>query len=96
MKTAKAISMQIKQIHTKEYYDALIFIEKGNLNRAREISFKMKTLWKKNTILAEINLKEGNKEEARKFAIEAMLKSRGVQRYLIYKNFESLNLEEYK
>lgn len=93
---ANANVHMIEHFDYKLYYQSLIAILEGDLNRARLNSVKLKSIWMKSVILAEISLKENNIEKAKDYAFEAVVKTRGVQRYSIYKNFEFLiGIEDY-
>jgi hypothetical protein len=90
----------IKHLDYKLYYEALIAIIEGDFNKVRLNSKKIKSAWMKETILAEMYLKENNMEKAKEYATLALLKTRGLQRYTLYKNFETLigivNVNEHK
>ncbi|TDK61782.1 hypothetical protein E2K98_12905 [Bacillus salipaludis] len=87
---AKASVGQIQVLKNKEYYQALICIEEGKLKEALTIGNKIDSSWMKHTINAEVYLKEGNEEKARNYAKQAIRETKGIQKYLLYKNFEKI------
>ncbi|WP_088043681.1 hypothetical protein [Bacillus sp. EAC] len=80
----------IKQKEYRQYYQALIAILEGDMSKARLVADKINSIWMRETILAETYEKEGDIDKATEYAISALVKTRGVQRYSLYKNFEHL------
>ena len=91
---AKEYLAELKPMDVKHYYDALISIEEGQLNTARFLKERIKKQWYKDAIEAEINLKEGNYLEAYKFSELAVANTKGLQRYILVKNYEQEKLKE--
>ncbi|PLR66900.1 hypothetical protein [Bacillus sp. UMB0893] len=89
LQAAKENVRAIKQASYRLYYEAFIAIESKQLNKAREIADQLPQGWMKESIYAEIFEKQGNKTLAIEHAKKAFEQTRGLQRYMIYKNNES-------
>lgn len=89
IQTAKENAGAIKQAQYRQYYEAFIAIESKQLNKAREIADRLPQGWMKESIHSEIFEKQGNKTLAKEHANKAFEQTRGLQRYMIYKNNES-------
>ncbi|MFP5108956.1 hypothetical protein ACSU6B_19635 [Neobacillus sp. C211] len=87
---AKTNLERIQPLKLRQYYLALVCIEEDKLQDAISISDKINSNWMKNTILAEVYLKEGNIEKAKTYANQAVKETKGIQKYSIYKNFEKI------
>ncbi|MEI2401152.1 hypothetical protein [Paenibacillus phytohabitans] len=72
----------------KAYYQAIIAVEEGELEQAAELRKQVKSEWMKHALAAGIAKKAGNHEEYVTEVQKAYEKSRGMQRYVIYKQFE--------
>lgn len=91
---AKKYLSELKPMDVKHYYDAMISIEEGQLSTARFLKERIKKPWYKDAIEAEINLKEGNYLEAYTFSELAVANTKGLQRYILVKNYEKEKLKE--
>lgn len=72
----------------KSYYQAIVAMEEGKLEEAVELREKVKTEWMKHALAAGIAKKAGNHEEYIAEIQKAYEKTRGMQRYVLYKQFE--------
>jgi hypothetical protein len=79
---------QIQPIQYRYYYEAYVQIEEGDLEAARINAAKVSKLWMRAALLSELELKSGNRSEAISLARQALQSCRGVQRYLLHKNYE--------
>jgi hypothetical protein len=89
IQTARENVGAIKPVQNRLYYEAFIAIESKQLNKAREIADQLPKGWMKESILAEVFEKQGNKTLAKEHALKAFEQTRGLQRYMIYKSNES-------
>lgn len=80
------IHIQSKQFRC--YYETYVHIEEGNMELARATAATVSKPWMKNSVLSEIELRSGNRQEAIQLARQALQSSRGLQRYIVYKNYE--------
>ncbi|WP_068534437.1 hypothetical protein [Paenibacillus glacialis] len=78
----------IQSVQFRYYYETYVYIEEGNLELARATTAKVSKPWMKNSLLSEIELQTGNRPEAIELARQALQSSRGLQRYIVYKNYE--------
>ncbi|WP_405108632.1 hypothetical protein MHH28_29690 [Paenibacillus sp. FSL K6-1217] len=78
----------IRHADYRAYYEAALLLEGGESARAREHLRSIRKPWMRLVVLAEIERKAGNSELAVKYAREAVEASRGVQRYVLYKEYE--------
>jgi hypothetical protein len=72
----------------RAYYETALLLEEGQGAQAREHLKSIRKPWMRSAVLAEIERKAGNNELAVKYAREAVEASRGVQRYVLYKEYE--------
>lgn len=82
----------IEDIHPpqyKYYYQTIVAIEEGNMERATELKELVKTEWMKHALAAGIANKAGNHKEYLAEIQKAFEKTRGLQRYVIYKQYEA-------
>lgn len=70
------------------YYQALILLEEGKLSDANEVIDKLPTKWMKNALLAERERKLDHLQEAKDCAKQALLQTKGLQRYLLHKTYK--------
>ncbi|MBB6451798.1 putative negative regulator of RcsB-dependent stress response [Salirhabdus euzebyi] len=70
----------------QSYYEALVLVEEGKMDEAQAVADNQLTGWMKETVRAEILLKAGDKDEAKGILEQAMLETKGLQCYLMYKN----------
>ncbi|OAB40243.1 hypothetical protein PBAT_23310 [Paenibacillus antarcticus] len=78
----------IQSIQFRIYYEAYVHIEEGNLELARDTAAKLSKTYMKSALLSEIELRTGNRQEAIDLARLALQKVSGLQRYIVYKNYE--------
>ncbi|MDQ0720422.1 hypothetical protein QF049_001683 [Paenibacillus sp. W4I10] len=72
----------------RTYYETILLLEDGQSNQARERLQSIKKQWMRSTLLAGIELKVENRDTAIQHAHEALNSSRGVNRYVLYKEYE--------
>jgi hypothetical protein len=72
----------------RAYYETILLMEDGESGQARNRLKSIKKQWMKSALLAEIELKAGRHEAAIEYAREAVNSSRGVYRYVLYKEYE--------
>jgi hypothetical protein len=81
---------QIKQPALRLYYEGLLAIEDGELERANQLAGKQLKPWMKEAILAEVARQRGERDLEIKHQQEAIRLTRGVQRYLLVKKYEGV------
>ncbi|KEZ50579.1 hypothetical protein AZ46_0207900 [Metabacillus indicus LMG 22858] len=86
---AKKYLHLIKSPAYRTYYEGLIAAESRKFKEARDHAERLQEGWMKNSILAEMAEKQGKKSEAKERAAMAFEQTRGLQRYILYKNFEA-------
>lgn len=74
----------------RTYYETILLSEDGESAQARKHLETIKKPWMRSALLAEIELKTGCIENAVKHAREALNSSRGVQHYVLYKEYERI------
>lgn len=79
---------KIKQLEIKSYYLALINIEESQFTEAKKIITTITKKWMKEALLAEIALKKGEDEVAKKHAKSALKHTKGIQYYVLKKGYE--------
>lgn len=72
----------------RTYYETILLLEDGKSEDARERLQCIKKQWMRSTLLAGIELKAENRDTAIQHAHEALNSSRGVNRYVLYKEYE--------
>ncbi|WP_339783863.1 hypothetical protein NSQ38_20615 [Paenibacillus sp. FSL R7-0313] len=72
----------------RTYYETILLLEDGKSGDARERLQCIKKQWMRSTLLAGIELKAENRDTAIQHAHEALNSSRGVNRYVLYKEYE--------
>ncbi|MEH7224633.1 hypothetical protein V7112_12565 [Bacillus sp. JJ1566] len=85
------VKKDIEDIHPpqyKAYYQAIVAVEEGKLEKAAELCDQVKSEWMKHALAAGIAKKKGNHEEYVAEIGKAFEKTRGMQRYVIYKQYE--------
>lgn len=80
----------IRNSDYRAYYETFLLSEDGESAQARERLESIKKPWMRSALLAEIELKSGSMEAAIKHAREAVNSSRGVQRYVLHKEYERI------
>lgn len=83
----KAVPL-IRMQDYRAYYEAFLFIEDGRADQARTMIESIKKPSMRFALLAELDRKEWRHESAVMHAREAFRASRGVQRYVLYKEYE--------
>ncbi|WLR52069.1 hypothetical protein LC040_03910 [Bacillus tianshenii] len=82
----------------KDYYKASIFIEERRFPLAEQILDEIPQDWMREALKAEIEMKTKRRKRAVPFAERALEHSRGLQKYMLYKNYlrelPELGLEE--
>ncbi|WP_400247784.1 hypothetical protein AB3U99_11810 [Niallia sp. JL1B1071] len=79
---------KIKQSERKAYYQTLIFIKENNLEEANRTIKAVKKKWMKEALLAEMALKNGEADIAKKHAKSALKHTKGIQYYTLKKTYE--------
>ena len=79
---------KLRQPTLKKYYKALLLIEENQLNEAKNIAETMNKTWMIEALLSEVRLKEGDQGQAKKHAKTALKHARGIQYYLLKKEYE--------
>ncbi|MNE35680.1 hypothetical protein D3C80_1294560 [compost metagenome] len=72
----------------RAYYETALLVEDGKSAQAREHLESIKKRWMRSALLAEMERKSGNSVTAVKHARDAVYFSRGVQRYVLHKEYE--------
>ncbi|PRA07534.1 MULTISPECIES: hypothetical protein [unclassified Paenibacillus] len=72
----------------RTYYESILLLEDGKSEEARERLQSIKKQWMRSTLLAGLELKAENRDTAIQHAHEALNSSRGVNRYVLYKEYE--------
>lgn len=85
---AKLHINQISQLSYRLYYQSIILIEEGDFDGAVKMIEEVSTKWMKDALLAELEKKRNNLPNAKKYANQAKLHSKGLQRYLLHKTYE--------
>ncbi|MBE4906862.1 hypothetical protein IMZ08_02165 [Bacillus luteolus] len=85
----------IKQPEYKKYYEAGIAIEEKDYEEAQRISTALQKDWMREAVLAEVHKGKGNLKEAKVHARNALVGSKGLQRYMFHKiyNRDYTNLD---
>lgn len=78
----------IRYADYRAYYEAVLLLEEGKGAQAREHLESIRKQWMRSALLTEIELQAGNSETAITHAREAVSASRGVQRYVLHKEYE--------
>lgn len=78
----------IKPLEYKRYYQAVIAAEEGNIEKAEELVKVIKSEWMRHALLAEIAEKNNDQNSITEHIQKAFEKTRGLQRYIIYKQYE--------
>lgn len=74
----------------RTYYETILLLEDGESAQARKRLESIKKPWMRSALLTEIELKAGCIETAVKHAREALNSSRGVQHYVLHKEYERI------
>ncbi|MFS0821403.1 hypothetical protein [Bacillus sp. 1P02SD] len=85
------VKKDIEDIHPpqyKAYYQAIVAVEEGKLEQAAELGEQVKSKWMKHALAAGIAKKAGNHAEYVSEIQKAFEKTRGMQRYVLYKQFQ--------
>ncbi|MCM3782215.1 hypothetical protein M3231_04475 [Neobacillus mesonae] len=72
----------------RAYYETILLLEEGKSDQALETLASIKKSWMRFALLAEMERKAGRNEAAIQHARQAMNSSRGVHRYVLYKEYE--------
>lgn len=86
--TVKDEIAHIRPAHFRDYYEALLHIEEGRLDLARLIADRISKPWMRSCLLSEIELRGGGRYKAVALAKQALQQCKGIQRYILYKNYE--------
>ncbi|MEK3713467.1 hypothetical protein [Paenibacillus sp. FSL R7-0333] len=78
----------IRHADYRAYYEVVLLLEEGKSAQAREHLESIRKQWMRSALLAEIERKADNRVLAIKYAREAVEASRGVQRYVLHKEYE--------
>lgn len=70
------------------YYQTIHSMLVNNLDEARQLIDQNPKLWMREALTAELLMKENRKEEAFNHAHVALLKTRGIQRYVLIRTWE--------
>ncbi|WP_099354531.1 hypothetical protein [Fredinandcohnia onubensis] len=85
------VKKDIEDIHPsqyKAYYQAIVAVEEGKLEQAAELGNQVKSEWMKHALASGIAKKKGDHDEYVAEIQKAYEKTRGMQRYIIYKQYE--------
>nr|WP_309098329.1 hypothetical protein [Fredinandcohnia onubensis] len=86
------VKKDIEDIHPpqyKAYYQAIVAVEEGKLEQAAEFGNQVKSEWMKHALASGIAKKKGDHGEYVAEIQKAYEKTRGMQRYIIYKQYEA-------
>lgn len=78
----------IKNPSYQFYYQAIIFIDDGDIDGANEVIEKISSKWMKSALLAQREKRLNNVLAAKSYAEQAIQHSKGLQRYLLHKTYE--------
>lgn len=78
----------IRKSDYRAYYETILLIENGESDQARETLESIKKHWMRLALLVEMEIKAGRHEAAIQYARKAVNSSRGVHRYVLYKEYE--------
>ncbi|MFT4416308.1 hypothetical protein ACLM5H_20800 [Fredinandcohnia humi] len=87
---AKHEIQKIQPVEYKHYYQAIVAIEEGNLEEANELCSSIKSDWMKHALRAGIAEKAKDHEAFKEQIQKAFDKTRGLQRYVLYKQYEQV------
>lgn len=79
---------QIKQPALRLYYQGLLAIEEGELDRGSQLAKEQRKPWMKEAVLAGVANKRGERDVEIKHQQEAIRLTRGLQRYLLVRRYE--------
>ena len=88
MSTVKNELIHIKSKDFRCYYETYVHIEEGNMELARATAATVSKPWMISSLRSEIELRTGNRQEAILLAKQSIHSCRGMQRYVVYKNYE--------
>lgn len=86
--TVRKAVPHIRKTEYRAYYETILLIENGETDQARENLESIKKHWMRLALLVELEIKAGRHEAAIQYAKEAVNSSRGVNRYVLYKEYE--------
>lgn len=86
--SAKHEVEHIKPVNYMKYYKSIVLVEEGKINEARQLIEQVPIPWMKSALLAEIENKLKNRDEAKRFAKEALEQAKGLQKYILYKTYQ--------
>lgn len=92
LETAEANVEYIRPLPYQHYYRVAIAIENNELTMASELIEKVEIEWMKDALQCELKQKQGKRMEAVEFAQRALEKTRGLQKYLLVKEYEKAGL----
>lgn len=78
----------IRKSNYRAYYETILLIENGESDQARKTLGSINKNWMRLALLVEIEIKAGRHETAIQYAREAINSSKGVHRYVLYKEYE--------
>ncbi|MCL6602296.1 MAG: hypothetical protein K6T94_05405 [Paenibacillus sp.] len=88
MATVREAVPYIRKSDYRAYYEAILLIENGESDLARKTLESIKKHWMRLALLVEMEIKAGRHETAIEYAREAINSSKGVHRYVLYKEYE--------
>lgn len=88
MTTIREALPYIQKSDYRAYYETILLIENGESDQAYETLESIKKPWMRLALLVELEMKAGHYEAAIQYAKEAVNSSRGVHRYVLYKEYE--------
>lgn len=92
LETAEAHVANIRPLPYQQYYRVVIALEYDDLATATELLEKVEIAWMKDALQCELERKQGNRNEAVLFAERALEKTRGLQKYLLVKEYQKERL----
>jgi hypothetical protein len=88
MATVREAVPYIRKSDYRAYYETILLIENGESDQARKTSESIKKHWMRLALLVEMEIKAGRHEAAIEYAREAINSTKGVHRYVLYKEYE--------
>lgn len=86
--TVREAVPHIRKSDYRSYYETFLLIENGENDLAKETLQSIKKHWMRLALLVEIEIHTGHHEAAILYARKALNSTRGVQHYVLYKQYE--------
>lgn len=88
MATVREAVPYIRNSDYRAYYETILQIDDGKHDQARKTLESIRKPWMRLALLAEMEIRAGRHEAAIQNAKEALVSTRGVHRYVLYKEYE--------